>query len=145
MTNPSPVYATVPDIEVRWGQTVTEPVRAQVQALVDDAHAYMRARVPAIDARVRAGTVAAATVTLVLGQMVVSVLRNPEGLKMEMAGVFQRQLDTTASAGRLTLSDEQLLLLGESSGAFTIDMVDEGLPPVRSDAHARRPDRGRWG
>lgn len=128
----SAVYATVPDVESRWGQAVSDATRTQVQALLDDAHAYVRARVPTVDSRVSAGTVAEAAVTLVIAQMVVSVLRNPSGLKMEMAGVFQRQMDTSgAASGRLTLTDEQLLLLGEGPGGFSVDLADQGQPPVR--------------
>ena len=126
------VYATVPDVELLWGQAVTSATRPQVQALVDGAHTYVRARVPTVDARVSAGTIDAAAVKLVITQMVVSVLRNPEGLKMEMAGVFQRQLDTTgAASGRLTLTDDQLRLLGEGPGGFSVDLIDSGMPPVR--------------
>lgn len=133
------VYATMADIEARWGASLASQ-QQQVQALLDDAHAYIRARVPTVDARVTGGSVDAAVVTSVIAQMVLGVLRNPEGLRAEMAGVFQRQMDTSGSAaGRLTLTDEQLMLLGESRDAITLELTDEALPHVlREDPQAGR-------
>jgi hypothetical protein len=141
------VYATVADIEARWGASLGSQ-QQQVQAMIDDAHAYIRARVPTVDARVTAGTVDPAVITSVIAQMVLSVLRNPEGLRAEMAGVFQRQLDTSAASGRLTLTDEQLMLLGEGKDALSLEVADDALPapwrddprPHGQDLHGRRGD-----
>lgn len=134
------VYATVADIEARWGSSLGSQ-QQQVQAMIDDAHAYVRARVPTVDARVTAGTVDPAVITSVIAQMVLSVLRNPEGLRSEMAGVFQRQLDTSAAAGRITLTDEQLMLLGEAKDALCLEVGDDALPrPWRDDPSPQGPD-----
>ena len=134
------VYATVADIEARWGSSLGSQ-QQQVQAMIDDAHAYIRARVPTVDARVTAGTVDPAVITSVIAQMVLGVLRNPEGLRAEMAGVFQRQMDTSAASGRLTLTDEQLMLLGEQNEAVNLELADDALPRVlREDPRPEGPD-----
>lgn len=120
-------YATVQDVEALWGQDIPadSALFTQVTALLNGAHAVVRARVHALDDRVAAGTVLADVVKYVMTELVVGVLRNPQGLKMEIAGIFQRQIDTTQASARMSLSESQLDMLGEQRSAFTIELQDD--------------------
>lgn len=142
-------YATVSDVEALLGETIAadSPTFTQVTALLTGAHALVRSRVPAIDARVSAGTVSADAVKYVITDMVLGVLRNPSGLKMEIRGIFQRQIDTSQANARMALSDDQLAILGEFGSNYSIelvdDVVDNNLCMWRHDPYAGR-DYRRW-
>lgn len=142
-------YATVEDVEALWGQPIPadSSTFTQVSALLSGAHAIVRSRVPTIDARVLGGTVPADVVRYIIAEMVIGVLRNPDGLKMEMAGVFQRQIDTNQASARMSLNDDQLQMLGEFKGGLNLDLrddaIDTGRPLVVEDPLAGRDRRHR--
>jgi hypothetical protein len=89
-----------------------------------------------LNARVSAGTVDALTVKVVLVEMVQAVLRNPKGMQSENTGPFGRSWNTKAASGLLTVTAEQLEMLGEAAdGAATMYLADFGL-------RSRQPDTG---
>lgn len=123
------VYATVEDIAQRWGHDIPEERRAYVQSQIDAAHVRIRAKLP-IDGRVTRGEVSPETVRVVIEDMVLRVLRNPSGARTQQAGEFSITLDRSLSSGALTLTEEELELLGEGDGAYSVGVRDETLPQV---------------
>lgn len=113
-------FATVADVAARW-----RPLSASEQlvaaALLGDASAVMRARVPSLDDRVDDDTLDVALPRSVCVQMVLRVLRNPDGLVSEQIDDYGIRRSESA-AGSLHITDDELALLTESpgsGGAFT--------------------------
>jgi hypothetical protein len=61
-----------------------------------------------IDVEVAAGRISAEVAALTVANMVLRVLRNPNGLRAETTGPFSRTFDTTAAAGLLVVTDYDL-------------------------------------
>lgn len=136
-------FANLSDVEALLGEDIPadSPTFTQVTALLTAAHALVRARVPQIDNRIAAGTVPADAAKYVVTDMVLGVLRNPSGLKMEIRGIFQRQIDTSQANARMTVSDAHLDMLGEQRAALTIELGDDAV----SSGHMFSPDYcGGW-
>lgn len=119
-------YATVEDVEVRFGRTLTPGETAQAQAWIGDLEADILDRIPDIDALIVAGRPSARTVTRVIAGAVVRVLHNPEGLRSTTTSIDDysttKTVDLENSGGRLRLTpdDWDLLLPGTGGDAFSI-------------------------
>ncbi|MFF1792659.1 hypothetical protein ACFVXQ_00200 [Kitasatospora sp. NPDC058263] len=109
------------------GTTLTDP---QLQALIGMAELNLFGRYPDLPARVTAGTIAQDTVDYVEASMVARIARNPEGLRMEMDGDYQYQLNAAAVSGYLTLLPEEREMITVRRGAFTITPYSARVPPV---------------
>ena len=114
-------YATVADVTSRW-RPLTAAETTVAGALLADASAILRARVPRLDDRVDDDTLDAALPRSVCVQMVLRVLRNPDGLISEQIDDYGiRRADS--AAGSLHVTSDELALLTEAPGsgaAFTI-------------------------
>lgn len=71
--------------------------------LLRTASALVRSRYP-VDAQITAGRLDPIVVALGVVNMVLRVLRNPEGLRSKATGPFSRAFDTTAAAGLLVIT-----------------------------------------
>jgi len=119
-------YATVSDVEVRYGRTLTTAESAQVTAWVDDLEAEILERIPALDALILAGRPTVATLKRVICSAIIRKLDNPKGLKSRTVAIDDysttEQPWIEGSAGALDLTDDEWskLLPGSSGDAFTI-------------------------
>lgn len=119
-------YATVEDVEVRYGRTLSASESAQAAAWIDDLEAEIGERVPTLDDLISAGRPTFGTVRRVLCAAVIRKLQNPEGLRTTTVAIDDysttKTADSSNSAGLLGLTDEEwnLLLPGTSGDAFTI-------------------------
>ncbi|MGV9271324.1 hypothetical protein ACWDRR_42555 [Kitasatospora sp. NPDC003701] len=102
---------------------------SQLQALIGMAELNLVGRYPDLLARVTAGTITQDTVDYVEASMVARIARNPEGLRMEMDGDYQYQLNATAVSGYLTLLPEEREMITVRRGAFTITPYSARTPP----------------
>jgi hypothetical protein len=129
-------YATVGDVEALYGQPIPTARIPYVEALLRSAHARLYARVPAIDSRVSAGKVSADIVREVVIEMVLNVLRNPQGVTQMTTAtgpVSSSMSFSAATSGRMILTDELLELLGEQGdSAYTVTLIDDGLIDPRT-------------
>ncbi|MER5608343.1 hypothetical protein AB0F93_00105 [Micromonospora tulbaghiae] len=145
-----PPFAAIGDVAVPFG-VLTAAQEALAGHLLRAASALLRQRVPSIDADVAAGRVDQEVVALTVAQMVLRVMRNPQGLRGETTGPFSRTYDTTAAAGLLVVTDYDLaavtpvqeLPAGVASvGVGTIRVQPGMAPPTHPlGGHVRRPDR----
>ena len=119
-------YATVSDVEVRYGRTLTTPESAQVGAWINDLESEILERIPALDDLVMLGRPSFATLRRVISAAVIRKLDNPKGLKSRTVAIDDysttEQPWIEGSAGALDLTDDEWskLLPGSSGDAFTI-------------------------
>lgn len=119
-------YATVSDVEVRFGRTLTDAESAQVSAWIEDLESEILERIPALDLLVLAGRPTLGTLRRVISAAVVRKLQNPSGLRQRTVSIDDysttETVDTANSAGYLGLTNEDwaLLLPGALGDSFTI-------------------------
>lgn len=119
-------YATVSDVEVRYGRTLSAAELAQVGAWIDDLEAEILERIPTLEALILLGRPTEATLKRVECAAVIRKLQNPEGLRTTTVAIDDysttKTVDSANSAGWLGLTDDEwnLLLPGSSGDAFTI-------------------------
>lgn len=119
-------YATVSDVEVRYGRTLTGVEAAQVTAWIDDLEAEILERIPTLEALITAGRPTVPTIIRVICAAIIRKLDNPKGLKSRTVAIDDysttEQPWIEGSAGALELSDDEWskLLPGSSGDAFTI-------------------------
>ena len=119
-------YATVNDVEVRYGRTLTAAESAQVSAWIDDLEAGILERIPTIEDLILLGRPTPATLRRVVSAAIIRKLQNPQGLRTRTVAIDDysttETVDAANSAGYLGLTDEEwsLLLPGSGGGAFTI-------------------------
>lgn len=119
-------YATVIDVEVRFGRTLTTAEAAQVGAWIEDVEAEILERIPALEALIALGRPTLGTLRRVISSAIVRKLQNPSGLRQRTVSIDDysttETVDASNSAGYLGLTAEEwaLLLPGTSGSAFTI-------------------------
>lgn len=120
-------WATFADVTDRWvGQN--EPTDEDVvNALILDAEAVILAEYPGIQARIDAGKLPQALVTMVVTRMVSRVLRNPENLTywQQQTGPFgqARNFGNSGSDIWLTGEEEEMLAPKKPGKAFQINLA----------------------
>ena len=119
-------YATVSDVEVRYGRTLTASESAQVTAWVEDLEAEILERIPTLEALILLGRPTVATLKRVISAAIIRKLDNPKGLKSRTVAIDDysttEQPWIEGTAGGLDLTDDEWskLLPGSSGDAFTI-------------------------
>ena len=120
------VYATVSDVEVRFGRTLTTAESDQVTAWVDDLEGMILERIPNLADLITAGRPTLATLKRIECEAVIRKLQNPEGLRSTTVAIDDysttKVKDSALSNGALGLTDDEWssLLPGSSDEAFTI-------------------------
>lgn len=118
-------YATVEDVVARFGRTLTVGETAQVGEWLEDLSSDVRRRIPTVELLALEPDYAR-LVKRVIAETIIAKLRNPEGLRQRTVSVDDysetKTIDSSNSAGRLSISDEDwVLLLPATSGeAFSI-------------------------
>lgn len=136
-------FAAIGDIAAQFG-TLTVAQEGLAGHLVRAGSALLRLRAAQagldIDQALAAGRINAEVAALTVANMVLRVLRNPNGLRSETTGPFSRTYDTTAAAGLLVVMDYDLAAVTPaeviadglgSLGVGTIRVVPGLAPPVR--------------
>lgn len=120
-------YATVSDVEVRYGRTLTAPELGQVGVWIDDLEAEILERIPTIEAMITAGRPTIPTIIRVVSNAIIRKLDNPKGLKSRTVAIDdystteQPWIEGTPGGGPELTDDEWSKLLPGSSGdSFTI-------------------------
>ena len=103
MPNP----ATNLDVANRW-RSLTAAEETVADTLLGDAWSILTARRPTLEADITAGTVTEANVVRILSQMVLRVMKNPEGYRSQSIDDYSYTRDPAASAGWLYVTDEEL-------------------------------------
>lgn len=137
------VYAIGEDVKAAHPRPIKQS-DAWLDGRLVAAHARLRAKVPGLDARVASATdpLESLLVKEVLVEMVLRVVRNPEGYSQENDGDYGYTRDRAVASGRLHVTAEELEELGVTNEfTGTVTMVDHALPHVWRD---ERSVRGPW-
>lgn len=106
-----PPLAAVGDVAEQFG-TMTAAQEGLAGHLVRAASALLRQRAKQagldVDADVADGRLDAEVAALTVANMVLRVMRNPNGLRAESTGPFSRTYDTSAAAGLLVVTEYDL-------------------------------------
>lgn len=125
-------WATFEDVTTRWVGSGAPTDESLVGALIADAEAVILGQYPAIQGRIDDGSLAQATVVMVVCRMVTRMLRNPEGLSywQQNTGPFG-QGRTFAEKDIWLTSDELALLAPKKRGkAFEVDLAPNAYPGI---------------
>lgn len=121
-------YTNVSDVEVRYGRTLTDPEKAQVEAWINDIESEILERIPNLEALIVLGRPSIPTVIRVVAQSIIRHLDNPKGLKSRTVAIDdystteQPWIEGTPGGGPELTDDEWSKLLPGSTGdAFTIN------------------------
>lgn len=123
LTGPAPL-AVLGDVQEQYGTMTTAQVQLTT-ALLRAASALVRSRYPSVDAQIAAGLINPDVAALAVTNMILRVLRNPDGLRSETIGPFSRTYDTGAAAGLLVISDDESPIFAPPAGAgnFSIGTI----------------------
>lgn len=134
------VYATVADVQAAYDGQVPGDQIGWVQNRLDHAERLVAMEAGDLAARITNGLTTADAIRAVLVEMVVRVLRNPQGYREEVAGPFSYRLDAALATGQLYLSREDRRLLGLRRGALTVALDDPALPWVHYSGGRTTPE-----
>lgn len=126
-------YATPADVEARLGRDLDADETALVSTRLEDAELLIKMRIPDLDQRIIDGLISEAAVVMVESEMVLRLIRNPDGYQSETDGNYTYQLRSDVSSGLLEVLPSEWNLLGLRGGVFTIrpyvDIPTCGFPP----------------
>lgn len=143
------VYATVDDVVAEYDGTIADDQIDYIDRKLTSAELVVRSVAGSIESRIGSGQTTFEAVKLVLCNMVIRLLRNPEGVRTQTVGPFSVSLDQSSSSAQLVITKEDRQLLGlraRARGTVTLD--DPALrhvhrpPPLHRDG---RRDWGAWG
>lgn len=121
MANP----ASVDDLTKRSLRPLTDAEKTVGAVLLDDVWNILLTQKPFAEAKVDTSASFRAVVVQILCAAVLRLLANPDGKYSETIDDYQYTLDKARSTGALYLSDSELALIGDetgaASGAFTIE------------------------
>lgn len=143
-------FATVDDVDAL--RTLDSDERERAGVLLTFASAKIRKNVPGIDARITAAAPGdedlAQLAQYVAVQMVIRVLRNPDGVRQETVGPSSISYDTSSPLGQLVITGDELATLepnptGIGIGTARIGAGLGGGPGgIVNDRQASRLPRG---
>ena len=98
-----------------------EDEKRVVAARLEDAELLLRSRIPDLDEKVTTGVLDQALVVMVEAEMVLRLIRNPDGLVQETDGSYSYSTSQKVASGLLEVLPREWTLLGVRSGVYIID------------------------
>ena len=153
-----PPFAAIGDVATQFvpGGTLTAAQEGLAGHLVRAASALLRHRARQLgidlDADLAAGRVDQELAALTVTNMVLRVMRNPEGLRAKTVGPFSRTYDTSAAAGQLVVTADDLAAVAPGEGAEELPAGTAGMgigtirvqPTLAPPPGPRTPFRPWW-
>jgi hypothetical protein len=131
-------FATVEDVEVRLMRTLDESEAKYCLVLLDEAQRRLNARIPSLTLEAVESEAYRDQVVAVTAQMVVRVLRNPDGVIQQNLGETGYQINWRVASGMLTVSDEEWESLGYRKDVRAV------LPETDAYVRGRNAVTFRW-
>lgn len=113
-------YATPEDIENRLGRDLDASETTVVTTRLEDAEMLLKSRIPDLDQKITDGIIQEQAVVMVESDMILRLIRNPDGFKSETDGSYTYRINEDVASGRLQILPEEWNLLGIRAGVFTI-------------------------
>lgn len=151
-------YATVEDVQLRYHDQIDEALAVVVGTRLNDAELIIRNTIPDLDDRVADSDNYHQIVVMVESDMVLRLIKNPDGYSQESDGNYSYAIYQNVASGRLEVLDDEWDLLQPAGGrgAFVIrpwiydDPASQegafdpwkGVPPWYWDFHTDLSDGG---
>lgn len=113
-------YATSADVEARLGRTLDSSESQIVTARLGDAELIIKSRIPDLSTKITDGKIIQAAVVMVEADMVLRLVKNPDGFAQETDGNYSYTLHSDIASGRLSVLPHEWALLGIRGGVYTI-------------------------
>ncbi|UJD20858.1 head-to-tail adaptor [Mycobacterium phage Zimmer] len=105
-------YATANDVVVLWAKEPEPEVMALIERRLAQVERMIRRRIPDLDVKVAANATFKADLIDIEADVVLRLVRNPEGYMSETDGSYTYQLSADLSTGKLSVNDEEWQILG---------------------------------
>ena len=126
-------HATVDDVELRWGRTPSDEETTLIETRLDDVERMIYRRLPDLDQWISDGDVALADVIQVESEVVLRLVRNPEGYVSESDGNYSYQMQRELASGRLTILPEEWEMLGYRRNRMSILIANPVVPKLNNE------------
>lgn len=118
-------YATHEDVQDRYEQDLDERLEAIVDVRLGDAERKIRLRIPDLEARLALAPTEPRYLDLeslkqVEADMVLRLIRNPDGYSQESDGNYSYAIYQRVSSGFLEVQEDEWKLLGINTGLWTL-------------------------
>jgi hypothetical protein len=126
-------YATADDVQARYEQDLDEKLTGIVNIRLNDAELLIKSKILDLDDQITSETLNVEVVKLVEAEMVLRLIRNPEGFSQESDGNYSYAIYQQVSSGKLEVLDNEWDLLGLSPGLWVLapDIgADVGILPA---------------
>jgi hypothetical protein len=120
--------ATAADVELRWGRVPTDAETTLIETRLDDVERMIYRRLPDLDQWILDGQVDAADVVQVEAEVVLRLVRNPEGYLSETDGNYSYQMQRELASGRLSILPEEWEMLGLRRNGMSILIPEPQVP-----------------
>jgi hypothetical protein len=125
--------ATVDDVELRWGRTPSDEETAVIETRLADVERMIYRRLPDLDQWIADGDVSLADVVQVESEVVLRLVRNPEGYLSESDGNYSYQMQRELASGRLTILPEEWEMLGYRRNRMSILIANPVVPKLHNE------------
>ena len=105
-------YATALDVVTLWAKEPEPEVMVLIERRLDQVERMIRRRIPTLDAQVTASATFEADLIDIEADVVLRLVRNPEGYMSETDGAYTYMLQSDLSGGRLVILDDEWTALG---------------------------------
>ncbi|QFG04593.1 head-to-tail adaptor [Mycobacterium phage Keziacharles14] len=105
-------YAKSSDVVELWAKEPEPEVLALIDRRLDQVERMIKRRIPDLDVKVAASATFEADLIDIESDVVLRLVRNPEGYLSETDGAYTYQLQTDLSQGRLVILDDEWTTLG---------------------------------
>ena len=116
-------YAQPSDVEARLGRSLDGSESTIVAARLDDAELKLRTRISDLDDKVAASATYEQAVVMVEADMVLRLIRNPEGYTQETDGNYSYMISSAVASGRLDVLDDEWQLLGIRRAVYMVSVL----------------------
>jgi hypothetical protein len=105
-------YATLQDVKNRYHEDLDETLELLVTTRLADAELLLKNRIKDLDTQIDESTIDEAVVVMVEAEMVLRLIRNPEGYSQESDGNYSYAIYQQVASGRLEVLESEWELLG---------------------------------
>ncbi|AXH48794.1 head-to-tail adaptor [Mycobacterium phage Steamy] len=105
-------FAKASDVVVLWAKEPEPEVMALIERRLAQVERMIRRRIPDLDVKVAANPTFKADLIDIEADVVLRLVRNPEGYQSETDGSYTYQLSADLTTGKLSVNDEEWQILG---------------------------------
>lgn len=113
-------YATATDVEARFTRALDTDETRVVDTRLGDAELIIKSEIPDLDTQVTDGIISQPVLVMIEADMVLRLIKNPEGYTQENDGAYGYSISARVASGVLEVLPSEWALLGKSQGAYTI-------------------------